>query len=183
MSRHIEIRGQTAISMRSFVKSHYQDLSRCNPYCLSNPSSNAFLVLLFLHRAHFAQAMMENPADPLAGPHGRSVTAAYQSACVILDDTRAQFEKQPMLCARIWRIWTHAFSAAVSELYVISVYWHDRILIGSGWHPGNSRPSDAAPARPIAAILRCMRRVQRGCKNKLASCTSYGMDFLHYICS
>ncbi|KAL0946088.1 hypothetical protein HGRIS_012356 [Hohenbuehelia grisea] len=85
-----------ALSMRAFVRSHYQDL-----------------ILLFLHRGYFAEAMTENPDAPFSSTYGRSVTAAYHSACVVLEDTRLQFVKKPMLCARVWRIWSHAFSAAV----------------------------------------------------------------------
>ncbi|KAF8653676.1 hypothetical protein AX16_003827 [Volvariella volvacea WC 439] len=87
---------RTAISMQTFVRSHYQDL-----------------MLLFLHRGFFAQAWTENPANPLQSRNSRSVTAAYNSACVVLRDTRSQFSKQPLLCARIWRIWSYAFSAAI----------------------------------------------------------------------
>ncbi|KAF8180107.1 hypothetical protein BJ912DRAFT_855397 [Pholiota molesta] len=87
---------RTAISMRTFVRSHYQEL-----------------MLLFLHRAYFAQAMTEYGDNPLSSPYSQSVTAAYSSACVVLQDTKAQFLKKPFLCARIWRIWTFTFSAAV----------------------------------------------------------------------
>ncbi|KAF7440022.1 hypothetical protein PC9H_000363 [Pleurotus ostreatus] len=86
----------TALSMRTFVRSHYQDL-----------------ILLFLHRGFFAQAMAENTDNPLRTTYGESVTAAYQSACVVLEDTRVQFMKKPTLCARVWRIWSLAFSAAI----------------------------------------------------------------------
>ncbi|KAF8958939.1 hypothetical protein BDZ97DRAFT_1428180 [Flammula alnicola] len=87
---------RTAISMRTFVRSHYQEL-----------------MLLFLHRAYFAQAMTEHPDNPLSSPCSQSVTAAYSSACIVLQDTRAQFLKKPLLCARVWRIWSFTFSAAV----------------------------------------------------------------------
>ncbi|TFK31500.1 hypothetical protein BDQ12DRAFT_618804 [Crucibulum laeve] len=87
---------RTAISMRTFVRSHYQDL-----------------MLLFLHRAYFAQAMAEHPANPLNSPYGQSVFAAYSSACHVLRDTREQFMKKPLLCSRIWRMWTFSFTAAV----------------------------------------------------------------------
>lgn len=74
-----------------------------------------FAVLLHLHRAYFAQAMTEYPADPIGCPYGKSVVAAYTSACVVLEDTRAQFLKKPLLCARIWQIWTFTFAAAVRD--------------------------------------------------------------------
>ncbi|EDR10520.1 uncharacterized protein LACBIDRAFT_317008 [Laccaria bicolor S238N-H82] len=87
---------RTAISMRTFVRSHYQEL-----------------MLLFLHRAYFAQAMTEYPMNPLQSPYGQSVKAAYSSACIVLQDTRSQFSRKPVLCARVWRIWSFTFSAAV----------------------------------------------------------------------
>ncbi|KAF5384413.1 hypothetical protein D9615_003300 [Tricholomella constricta] len=88
--------GRTATSMAAFVRSHYQDL-----------------LLMFLHRGFFAQAMSEYPLDPLASPHGKSVLAAYSSACVVLEDTKSQYYKKPLLCARVWRIWSFTFTAAV----------------------------------------------------------------------
>lgn len=70
-------------------------------------------MLLFLHRAFFAQAMIEHAADPMKSPYAHSVLAAYQGACNVLDDTLNQFTKKPLLVARVWRIWSLAFSAAV----------------------------------------------------------------------
>jgi hypothetical protein len=87
---------RTAISMRTFVRSHYQHL-----------------MLLYLHRGFFTQAMTEHPSNALLSPYRKSVVAAYQSACAVLDDTCIQFKRKPRLCARIWRIWSFAFSAAV----------------------------------------------------------------------
>ncbi|KAH7910916.1 hypothetical protein BJ138DRAFT_49320 [Hygrophoropsis aurantiaca] len=82
--------------MQAFVRSHYRELT-----------------LLFLHRGFFAQAMADYPSDPLRSPLGQSFLVAYQSACVVLGSTREQFSQQPILCARVWRIWSFAFSAAV----------------------------------------------------------------------
>ncbi|KAJ7028724.1 hypothetical protein C8F04DRAFT_963706 [Mycena alexandri] len=87
---------RTAISMKNFVRSHYRDL-----------------MLLFLHRAFFAQVMIKHAADPMKSPYAHSVLAAYQGACNVLDDTLHQFTKNPLLVARVWRIWSLAFSAAV----------------------------------------------------------------------
>jgi len=82
--------------MAIFVRSHYQDL-----------------LLMFLHRGFFAEAMSDNPLDPLQSPYGQSVLAAYSSACAVLDDTKSQYFNKPLLCARVWRIWSLAFSAAI----------------------------------------------------------------------
>ncbi|EGO01060.1 hypothetical protein SERLA73DRAFT_51188 [Serpula lacrymans var. lacrymans S7.3] len=90
---HLE---QTSKEMQAWVRSHYRELT-----------------LLFLHRGFFAQAMTDYPSDPMRSPLGQSFLAAYQSACVVLDSTRVQYSLQPILCARVWRIWSYAFSAAV----------------------------------------------------------------------
>ncbi|KAJ7075114.1 hypothetical protein B0H15DRAFT_934829 [Mycena belliarum] len=87
---------RTAISMKNFIRSHYMDL-----------------MLLFLHRAFFAQVMIEDAADPMKSPYAHSVLAAYQGACSVLDHTLEQFTKRPLLVSRVWRIWSLAFSAAV----------------------------------------------------------------------
>ncbi|KAJ7151463.1 hypothetical protein C8R43DRAFT_886981 [Mycena crocata] len=87
---------RTAVSMKNFVRSHYRDL-----------------MLLFLHRAFFAQVMIENAGDPMKSPYWHSVLAAYEGACNVLEDTLNQFTKKPLLVARVWRIWSLAFSSAV----------------------------------------------------------------------
>jgi hypothetical protein len=40
---------------------------------------------------------------------------AYQSATTLIQITIDHFELQPVLCSRVWRIWSFAFSAAVRE--------------------------------------------------------------------
>ncbi|KAG6808486.1 hypothetical protein H0H92_003983 [Tricholoma furcatifolium] len=87
---------RTATSMASFVRTHYQAL-----------------LLMFLHRGFFAQAMSDNTVDPLSSPYKESVLAAYSSACVILGDTKSQYFQRPQLISRVWRIWSLAFSSAV----------------------------------------------------------------------
>ncbi|KAG1767816.1 hypothetical protein EDD22DRAFT_772813 [Suillus occidentalis] len=77
------------------------------------PSAYKELTLLFLHRGFFAQAMGDFPSDPLRSPVGRSFMVAYQSASTLITMTNNQFELQPVLCSRVWRIWSFAFSAAV----------------------------------------------------------------------
>ncbi|KIJ63650.1 hypothetical protein HYDPIDRAFT_113150 [Hydnomerulius pinastri MD-312] len=82
--------------MQSFARSHYRELT-----------------LLFLHRGFFAQALADFPSDPLRSPLSQSFLIAYQCASVLLNATREQFAQQPVLCARVWRIWSFGFSAAV----------------------------------------------------------------------
>ncbi|KAG8216043.1 hypothetical protein J3R82DRAFT_8041 [Butyriboletus roseoflavus] len=72
------------------------------------------LALLFLHRGFFVQALADFPYDPLRSPLRQSFLTAYQSAIGVLDATRKQFARQPTLCARVWRLWSFAFSAAIT---------------------------------------------------------------------
>ncbi|TRM67025.1 hypothetical protein BD626DRAFT_396566 [Schizophyllum amplum] len=85
---------RTAATMRNFVRSHYEDL-----------------MMLFLHRGCFAEAMMY--PNPLRSPYAPSVQAAYKSACMVLADTQEHYLKNPLLLTRVWRVWSNAFSAAV----------------------------------------------------------------------
>ncbi|KAF7292903.1 Fungal-trans domain-containing protein [Mycena indigotica] len=87
---------RTAVAMNNFVRGHYLDLAS-----------------LFLHRSYFAQAMMSHTSSPLSSPYSLSVFAAYKSACNVLIHTLKQFTKNPGIVARVWRIWSFAFTAAV----------------------------------------------------------------------
>ncbi|KAG2136039.1 fungal-specific transcription factor domain-containing protein [Suillus clintonianus] len=87
---------RTPMEMRSFAQSRYRELT-----------------LMFLHRGFFAQAMSDFPSDPLRSPLGRSFMVAYQCASILITTTINQFTSQPVLCSRVWRIWSFAFSASV----------------------------------------------------------------------
>ncbi|KAG2366345.1 hypothetical protein BDR07DRAFT_1449403 [Suillus spraguei] len=76
-------------------------------------SSYRELTLMYLHRGFFAQAMGDFPLDPLRSPVGRSFMVAYQCASALVTVTMNQYKQQPVLCSRVWRIWSHTFSAAV----------------------------------------------------------------------
>lgn len=82
--------------MRNFGRSCYKELT-----------------LLFLHRGFFAQAMGDFPSDPIRSPVGRSFMVVYQCANTMITATIDQFKLQPVICSRVWRIWSFAFSAAV----------------------------------------------------------------------
>ncbi|KAF8830284.1 hypothetical protein HHX47_DHR2000523 [Lentinula edodes] len=64
--------------------------------------------------------MTEHAANPLISPYGKSVLTAYHAACAVLDDTRIQYQKKPLLVCRVWQIWSFAFSAAVSSSPVVT---------------------------------------------------------------
>ncbi|KAG6849964.1 hypothetical protein H0H93_003153 [Arthromyces matolae] len=71
------------------------------------------LVLMYIHRSFFAQAIIEHPANPLKSPYAPSFLAAYRAASTILKSVREQFSIWPNSSARFWTMWTFAFSAAI----------------------------------------------------------------------
>ncbi|KAL6309381.1 fungal-specific transcription factor domain-containing protein [Sparassis latifolia] len=71
------------------------------------------VLLLYIHRSFFAQAIIDCPANPLRSAYASSFLTAYRSSCTIIKVIRDQFAIYPGVCARIWPIWTYAFSAAV----------------------------------------------------------------------
>ncbi|EKM81408.1 hypothetical protein AGABI1DRAFT_125799 [Agaricus bisporus var. burnettii JB137-S8] len=97
------------------------------PEGLSNPSKNDIgasfqrcvldhikeTVLMYMHRSFFAQAMIEQPLNPLKSAYAPSFTAAYRAALTILKSIDEQFNLFPNSCSRFWTMWTFAFTAAV----------------------------------------------------------------------
>ncbi|CCM02638.1 uncharacterized protein FIBRA_04742 [Fibroporia radiculosa] len=83
-------------SMESFVKSHSREV-----------------VLLFIHRSFFAQAIIDYPQNPARSEYAHSYLAAYRASSTVLTTIRLQYDRHPILCARIWPVWTYGFSAAV----------------------------------------------------------------------
>lgn len=80
----------------------------------SCPSLIVILVLMYMHRSFFAQAMIEQPLNPLKSAYAPSFTAAYRAALTILKSIDEQFNLFPNSCSRFWTMWTFAFTAAVS---------------------------------------------------------------------
>ncbi|KAI6041873.1 fungal-specific transcription factor domain-containing protein [Pisolithus marmoratus] len=76
-------------------------------------SNSREVILLYIHRGYFAQAIIQSPTNPLDGPYTPSFLAAYRASLTILHTVKVQYELHPKLTARIWAIWTYAFSAAV----------------------------------------------------------------------
>jgi hypothetical protein len=70
--------------------------------------------LLYLHRSFFARAISDHPKDPLGSPYGTSVIAAYRSAGSLVALMRNLHSQLKDLSERIWFLWTHMFSCAVS---------------------------------------------------------------------
>ncbi|KAG2110104.1 hypothetical protein DEU56DRAFT_905607 [Suillus clintonianus] len=55
----------------------------------------------------FAQAIIENPVNPLKSAYAPSFLAAYRASI------QQAFQEYPSQCARFWTVWTFAFSAAI----------------------------------------------------------------------
>ncbi|KAJ8095260.1 hypothetical protein PM082_010483 [Marasmius tenuissimus] len=70
-------------------------------------------MLIYIHRSFFAQAIIEQPVNPLKSSYAPSFLAAYRASGTILKSVREQFAVFPIGAARYWSMWTFAFSAAV----------------------------------------------------------------------
>ncbi|KAI5987121.1 fungal-specific transcription factor domain-containing protein [Pisolithus albus] len=79
-------------------------------YVMSNSRE---VILLYIHRSFFAQAIIENSINPLDSTYTPSFLAAYRASLTILRTVKAQYDLHPKLTARLWPVWTYAFSAAV----------------------------------------------------------------------
>ncbi|PCH44571.1 hypothetical protein WOLCODRAFT_26864 [Wolfiporia cocos MD-104 SS10] len=83
-------------SMQFFVISHCREV-----------------LMLYIHRGFFAQAILDCPENPVRSAYAHSFLSALRAASVIYKTVRAQFAVYPIMCARMWPVWTYAFSAAV----------------------------------------------------------------------
>ena len=79
-------------------------------------SSPITIVLLWIHRSYFAQAIIDCPTNPLRSQYAPSFLATYRASVIVLKTIKNQFQRYPRLCSRFWLIWTYAFSAAVSRV-------------------------------------------------------------------
>ncbi|KAI0923665.1 hypothetical protein AcW1_006560 [Taiwanofungus camphoratus] len=84
------------LCMKSYLMSHY----RC-------------ITMISIHRTFFAQALLDNPTNPLSSPYAPSFLAANRCASILLKSFIHHHERCGPLCGRFWSMWTHAFSAAV----------------------------------------------------------------------
>jgi hypothetical protein len=80
-------------------------------------SRTTLLVLLWIHRSFFAQAIIDCPANPFRSNYAPSFLAAYRASVIILTTIKNQFARHPVVCSRFWLIWTYAFSAAVCSTF------------------------------------------------------------------
>jgi hypothetical protein len=96
--------------------------------------SAGFVDLLYLHRSFFARAISDHPKDPLGSPYGTSVIAAYRSAGSLVAMMRNLHTQLKEPSERIWFLWGHMFSCAVSNNSLSSKfvsYMRVQIVLGS----------------------------------------------------
>ncbi|GLB39771.1 putative fungal specific transcription factor [Lyophyllum shimeji] len=70
-------------------------------------------ILLYIHRSFFAQALIEEPMNPLRSTYAASFLASYRASLTVLKCVRQQFNAWPNSCSLFWIMWTFAFSSAV----------------------------------------------------------------------
>ncbi|KIJ16385.1 hypothetical protein PAXINDRAFT_75585 [Paxillus involutus ATCC 200175] len=84
------------------------------------PINYQHLTLLYIHRCFFAEAVSNNPTNPMNSPYAPSFLAGYRSACELLSSLRIQFDLFPAQIARFWVLWTHAFSSSVMLASIVT---------------------------------------------------------------
>lgn len=70
--------------------------------------------LFYMHRGFFARALEDNAQDPLGSKYAPSVLAAYSTACSFVGLIKSLFSQHPAITERMWFLFTHVFSCAVS---------------------------------------------------------------------
>ncbi|EMD39104.1 hypothetical protein CERSUDRAFT_112798 [Gelatoporia subvermispora B] len=91
------------VAMQSSVMSHSREV-----------------MLLYIHRSFFVQAIINCPENPLRSPYAPSFLAAYRASSIILKMIREQFAANPDVATRFWANWTFSFSAAVVFATVVT---------------------------------------------------------------
>ncbi|GAW06929.1 hypothetical protein LENED_008885 [Lentinula edodes] len=71
------------------------------------------VVVMHVHRAFFAQALLQSPSDPLGTVYAPSFLAAYQIASTMVHLNVKNFYKYPNVLSRYWEIWTGLLSAGI----------------------------------------------------------------------
>lgn len=85
----------------------------------------SYLALFYMHRGFFAQALEDNPTDPMGSKYSPSVLAAYGSATAFVGLIESLFNQHPQLTERMWFLFTHVFSCAVR---VLLLHFYDGTL-------------------------------------------------------
>ncbi|KAH8825667.1 fungal-specific transcription factor domain-containing protein [Flagelloscypha sp. PMI_526] len=78
------------------------------------------IILLFIHRSLFAQAIIDEPSNPLKSDYAPSFVAVFRASSQILRDTVEQFRAAPSMTSRWWMSWSFAFSAGLVFAMVVT---------------------------------------------------------------
>ncbi|KAH8801829.1 fungal-specific transcription factor domain-containing protein, partial [Flagelloscypha sp. PMI_526] len=78
------------------------------------------IILLFIHRSLFAQAIIDEPSNPLKSNYAPSFVAVFRASSQILHDTVEQFRAAPSMTSRWWMSWSFAFSAGLVFAMVVT---------------------------------------------------------------
>jgi hypothetical protein len=76
-------------------------------------------VLIYLHRGHFVQAILDSPEDPLRSKYTVSFQATVRAAREILDWIGYFYQSDPERAVFFPHEWTRAFNAAVSSSVLV----------------------------------------------------------------
>ena len=68
---------------------------------------------MVIHRSFFAQAIIDQPENPLKSQHAPSFLAVYRASSTVLKAISQQFDMWPTATSKFWGLWTSAFTAGV----------------------------------------------------------------------
>ncbi|KAH7874657.1 uncharacterized protein C8R40DRAFT_1046900, partial [Lentinula edodes] len=86
--RELQSQNETSITLKSFHLTHLRAL-----------------VAMFIHRAFFAQALLQSPSNPLSSVYAPSFLAAYRAASIVVHCDVKHFYKYYQILSRYWAIW------------------------------------------------------------------------------
>ncbi|KAF8829110.1 hypothetical protein HHX47_DHR3001120 [Lentinula edodes] len=66
---------------------------------------------MFIHRAFFAQALLQSPSNPLSSVYAPSFLAAYRAASIVVHCDVKHFYKYYQILSRYWAIWNGLLTA------------------------------------------------------------------------
>ncbi|KAJ8094760.1 hypothetical protein PM082_010766 [Marasmius tenuissimus] len=69
--------------------------------------------LLYLHRSFFAQALKEDPANPLGHRYASSLVATHRSACRLISSLKCLYPNHSEMAQTSWFFWSGVFSSCI----------------------------------------------------------------------
>lgn len=104
------------LTMQRYCSFSIKEIGKCLFLTQYPLNLDLYSALFYMHRGFFAQALEENPQDPMGSKYAPSVLAAYTSACTFVGLIESLFKQHPALTERMWFYFMHVFSCAVSHL-------------------------------------------------------------------